>query len=50
MTWIRLPSFLVTLATMGLILAGLNASKQMIVRGIIILIALSLTLRSKKSN
>jgi ribose transport system permease protein len=34
----------------GLILAGLNVSQQMIVRGAIILIAVALSLRAKKSN
>ena len=34
----------------GLILAGLNVSQQMIVRGVIILIAVSLSLRAKKNG
>jgi ribose transport system permease protein len=34
----------------GLLLAGLNVSQQMIVRGVIILIAVSLSLRGKKSS
>jgi len=33
----------------GLILAGLNVSQQMIVRGVIILVAVSLSLRAKKT-
>jgi len=42
-------SLLMSMINNGLILAGLNASQQMIVRGIIILVAVSLSLRSKKS-
>jgi Ribose/xylose/arabinose/galactoside ABC-type transport systems, permease components len=42
-------SLLMSMINNGLILAGLNSSQQMIVRGIIILVAVSLSLRSKKS-
>ena len=43
-------SLLMTMINNGLILAGLNVSQQMIVRGIIILIAVSLSLRAKKNS
>jgi len=43
-------SLLMSMINNGLILAGLNASQQMIVRGIIILVAVSLSLRAKKSS
>ncbi|MCW2840760.1 MAG: inner-rane translocator [Aeromicrobium sp.] len=43
-------SLLMAMINNGLILAGLNVSQQMIVRGVIILIAVSLSLRAKKSN
>lgn len=42
-------SLLMSMINNGLILAGLNVSQQMIVRGIIILLAVSLSLRGKKS-
>lgn len=42
-------SLLMSMINNGLILAGLDASQQMIVRGIIILVAVSLSLRAKKS-
>ncbi|WP_104090799.1 ABC transporter permease [Cryobacterium sp. N19] len=43
-------SLLMSMINNGLILAGLNVSQQMIVRGIIILIAVSFSLRGKKSS
>lgn len=43
-------ALLMSMINNGLILAGLNSSEQMIVRGIIILIAISFSLRAKKSN
>ena len=43
-------SLLMSMINNGLILAGLNSSQQMIVRGIIILVAVSLSLRTKKNN
>jgi ribose transport system permease protein len=43
-------SLLMSMINNGLILAGLNVSQQMIVRGIIILVAVSLSLRGKKSQ
>ena len=43
-------SLLMTMINNGLILAGLDVSQQMIVRGIIILIAVSLSLRGKKGS
>jgi ribose transport system permease protein len=43
-------SLLMSMINNGLILAGLNVSQQMIVRGIIILVAVSLSLRGKKSS
>jgi len=42
-------ALLMSMINNGLILSGLNVSQQMIVRGIIILIAVSFSLRSKKS-
>ena len=42
-------SLLMAMINNGLILAGLNVSQQMIVRGAIILIAVSLSLRAKKT-
>ncbi|TFC05230.1 ABC transporter permease [Cryobacterium mannosilyticum] len=42
-------SLLMSMINNGLILAGLNVSQQMIVRGVIILIAVSFSLRGKKS-
>lgn len=43
-------SLLISMINNGLILAGLNVSQQMIVRGIIILLAVSLSLRGKKQG
>lgn len=43
-------SLLMSMINNGLILAGLNVSQQMIVRGIIILIAVSLSLRGSKNQ
>ncbi len=43
-------SLLMSMINNGLILAGLNSSQQMIVRGVIILVAVSLSLRTKKNN
>jgi ribose transport system permease protein len=43
-------SLLMSMINNGLILAGLDVSQQMIVRGVIILIAVSLSLRERKSN
>lgn len=43
-------SLLMSMINNGLILAGLNVSQQMIVRGIIILIAVSFSLRGKKNS
>jgi ribose transport system permease protein len=43
-------SLLMSMINNGLILAGLNVSQQMIVRGIIILVAVSLSLRGKKNS
>lgn len=43
-------SLLMSMINNGLILAGLNVSQQMIVRGMIILIAVSLSLRGKKNG
>lgn len=43
-------SLLMSMINNGLILAGLNVSQQMIVRGVIILIAVSFSLRSKKNS
>ncbi|MCU1546587.1 MAG: inner-rane translocator [Homoserinimonas sp.] len=43
-------SLLMSMINNGLILAGLNVSQQMIVRGIIILVAVSFSLRGKKSS
>ena len=43
-------SLLMSMINNGLILAGLNVSQQMIVRGIIILVAVSLSLRGKKNG
>lgn len=43
-------SLLMSMINNGLILAGLNVSQQMIVRGAIILIAVSFSLRGKKSS
>jgi ribose transport system permease protein len=43
-------SLLMSMINNGLILAGLNVSQQMIVRGFIILVAVSLSLRGKKSS
>lgn len=43
-------SLLMGMLNNGLILAGLSVSQQMIVRGVIILIAVSLSLRGKKSS
>ncbi|WP_297084132.1 ABC transporter permease [uncultured Demequina sp.] len=43
-------SLLMSMINNGLILSGLNVSQQMIVRGAIILIAVSLSLRGKKSQ
>lgn len=42
-------SLLMSMINNGLILAGLNVSQQMIVRGLIILVAVSFSLRGKKS-
>ncbi|TCI96780.1 ABC transporter permease [Aeromicrobium sp. IC_218] len=42
-------SLLMAMINNGLILAGLNVSQQMIVRGVIILVAVSLSLRAKKT-
>jgi len=42
-------SLLMSMINNGLILAGLNVSQQMIVRGVIILIAVSFSLRGKKN-
>ncbi|WP_212743177.1 ABC transporter permease [Microbacterium sp. 2FI] len=43
-------ALLMTMINNGLIIAGLNVSQQMIVRGVIILIAVSFSLRAKKSS
>lgn len=43
-------ALLMSMINNGLILAGLNVSQQMIVRGIIILIAVSFSLRGKKTS
>lgn len=43
-------SLLMSMINNGLILAGLNVSQQMIVRGVIILVAVSLSLRGKKNQ
>jgi ribose transport system permease protein len=43
-------SLLMSMINNGLILAGLNVSQQMIVRGIIILLAVSISLRGKKNG
>jgi ribose transport system permease protein len=43
-------SLLMSMINNGLILAGLNVSQQMIVRGVIILIAVSFSLRGKKQS
>lgn len=43
-------SLLMAMINNGLILAGLNVSQQMIVRGVIILIAVSLSLRGAKNS
>ncbi|WP_119698652.1 ABC transporter permease [Microbacterium halotolerans] len=43
-------SLLMSMINNGLILAGLNVSQQMIVRGVIILLAVSFSLRGKKNN
>lgn len=43
-------SLLMSMINNGLILAGLDVSQQMIVRGVIILIAVSLSLRERKRN
>jgi ribose transport system permease protein len=43
-------SLLMSMINNGLILAGLNVSQQMIVRGVIILVAVSFSLRDKKTN
>lgn len=43
-------SLLMSMINNGLILAGLNVSQQMIVRGVIILIAVSFSLRGKKNG
>jgi ribose transport system permease protein len=43
-------SLFMSMINYGLLLGGLNVAQQMIVRGIIILIAVSLSLRAKKSS
>lgn len=43
-------SLLMTMINNGLVLAGLDVSQQMIVRGAIILVAVSLSLRAKKGS
>lgn len=43
-------SLLMSMINNGLIIAGLNVSQQMIVRGVIILIAVSFSLRGKKNS
>jgi ribose transport system permease protein len=43
-------ALLMTMINNGLVLAGLDVSQQMIVRGVIILIAVSLSLRGKKGS
>ena len=43
-------SLLMSMINNGLILAGLNVSQQMIVRGVIILVAVSFSLRGKKNS
>ena len=43
-------SLLMSMINNGLILAGLNVSQQMIVRGVIILVAVSFSLRRKKNS
>jgi ribose transport system permease protein len=43
-------SLFMSMINYGLLLGGLNVAQQMIVRGIIILIAVSLSLRAKKSR
>jgi len=43
-------SLLMSMINNGLILSGLNVSQQMIVRGAIILIAVSFSLRGKKNS
>ena len=41
-------SLLMSMINNGLVLSGLNVSQQMIVRGVILLVAISLSLRGKK--
>jgi len=43
-------ALLMSMINNGLILAGLNVSQQMIVRGVIILVAVALSLRGKKNS
>ena len=43
-------ALMMTMINNGLIIAGLNVSQQMIVRGVIILIAVSFSLRAKKNG